>query len=606
MARNHSLGEKAEPHTTVVEEQDPDDIAQRTSSGHSYSYSEVKSPGALEEARYEVQGYFDDDKAENTSRIPRRHSNASTYRSSYSVRDIYGDASEEQIELQRQQTMETVRSKASAVYAESAPGRATAGIADGSEYQGIDPELVTWDGPDDPENPRNWSFREKWVCTGIVGFYTMVSPLSSSILSPAVESISKDLDITNETIQSLSVSIFVLAWAICPLFLAPLSEVYGRKPILNISIVILFVFNLACAYAKTTAQLLVFRFLAGCAGAPPISVGAGTLADLFDNNNRNVAMAIYSLGPLIGPVAAPVIAGFIAQYLRWQWVFWVLAIINGVIAIAGLIFYRESYAPVLLSKKAARLRKETGNENLHTIYELTSESFSRRMVVAVCRPMLMLVTNPIILGLGLFMAVMYGFMYLMLVTFPALWANQYGYKPGVAGLMYIGLGVGYLLAVAIWTPIMQRIYRRMTKANNGVSKPEYRTVLLTPAALIMGVGLIWYGWSAQEKMMWLMPTVGTGIYGFGLPLMFQCIQNYLIDMNPRFAASAVAAAAVFRSLFGFAFPLFGAEMYASLGYGWANTLCGLLSFVLGIPFPLFIYYKGEKLREWVDKHQKVI
>lgn len=72
-------------------------------------------------------------------------------------------------------------------------------------------------------------------------------------------------------------------------------------------------------------------------------------------------------------------------------------------------------------------------------------------------------------------------------------------------------------------------------------------------------------------------------------------------MNVRYAASSVAAAALFRSLFGFTFPLFANKMYHALGYGWANTMCAFIGILLGVPFPIFCYLYGEKIRQWADR-----
>lgn len=540
---------------------------------------------------------------EELSRWTSRNSYRSV-RSNLAERDIYGDLPEDMIELERKKSIATVKSQVPSrryiddvVANEDLDGN----LQDGSAFLDIDPELVTWDSDDDPCNPRNWTSRKKWVMVTIVSLYALISPLSSSIISPAINKIAEDLDITNSVEKSLSVSIFVLAWAICPLFTAPFSEIWGRRIVLNISIVLLVIFNMATALSQTTAQLLVFRFLAGCAGAPPLSISAGTLADMFTDSERNTALAFFSVGPTVGPVLAPIISGFIVQNTSWRWVLWVLTITTGVVAVFGVTCLKETYPPTLLCWKATKLRKETGNPHLHTVFEVTSVSFSTQLMRAVSRPIKLLVLHPIVLGLGLHMAFIYGFMYLLLVTFPTLWTHEYGFRVGIAGLMYAGLGVGFGLGLLVWTPSIQNVYQMLTKRNGGVPKPEFRIPLLVPSSVIMGIGLIWYGWSAQAKMIWVMPCIGTGIYGFGLIAMFQTIQNYLIDMNPVYSASSIAAAAVFRSYFGFGFPLFGAAMYNKLGYGWANTLCGILCFVLGVPFPLFVYFYGERLRKWANK-----
>lgn len=536
----------------------------------------------------------------------RVQSNASSKTSAMYTKDhIYGEEPEEIIDLERQKSIATIRSHLGErrhyiddlVDEEDEKGN----LQDGSEFVAVDPELITWEGPDDPENPRNWPKGKKWTMVTVVSLYALISPLSSSIIAPAVSEVSKDLHIVQSVEKSLTVSIFVLAWAICPLFTAPFSELWGRKLVLNISILLLVIFNMASALSRTKAQLLVFRFLAGCAGAPPLSISAGTLADLFTDKERNTALAWFSVGPTVGPVLAPLIGSFIVQGASWRWVLWVLTIATGATAAFGWIFFKETYPPTLLHWKAEKLRKETGNPHLHTVYEVTSVSFRTQLTRAVTRPILLIILHPIVTGLGLHLAFIYGFMYLLLVTFPTLWTVRYGYGIGVSGLMYLGLGVGFFIGIMVWTPVVQKIYLALTKRNNGVAKPEFRLPSLVPASILMGIGLIWYGWSAQAQTFWLVPLIGTGIYAFGIIAMFQTIQNYLIDMNPLYSASSIAAAAVYRSFFGFGFPLFGQAMYTKLGYGWANTLCGILCFVLGVPFPIVVYVWGERLRNWANK-----
>jgi len=189
----------------------------------------------------------------------------------------------------------------------------------------------------------------------------------------------------------------------------------------------------------------------------------------------------------------------------------------------------------------------------------------------------------------------------MFVTFPTIFQGQYGESIGIAGLNYLGPGVGFMIGLALFTPLLQKIYLRLTAANNGVAKPEFRLPTLLIGGALVTIGLFWYGWSAEEKLHWIMPVIGTAIFGAGMIPVFAAVQTYLIDMSPRYAASAISAATLFRSLFGFAFPLFGKQMYEKLGYGWGNSLMGFLALPLGILFPLFIYKYGEPLRIRAEK-----
>lgn len=115
---------------------------------------------------------------------------------------------------------------------------------------------------------------------------------------------------------------------------------------------------------------MVCRFIGGLFGCVPMNVCAGVISDMFDAKSRNAALASYSLVPLLGPVIAPLISGFIVDHKQWRWTFYVLSIFNGFVAVSATIFFKETYSPTLLKRKANKLRKETGNNNLHTIYEI--------------------------------------------------------------------------------------------------------------------------------------------------------------------------------------------------------------------------------------------
>lgn len=166
-----------------------------------------------------------------------------------------------------------------------------------------DPNMVSWNGPDDPENPKNWPLKRKWIATFVVSSFTFISPVASAMVAPALPQIAQDLGIHNEVESQMTLSIFLLAYAFGPLFLGPLSELYGRVPVLQLANLVFLVFNLVCGFAQTGPQMLVFRFLAGLGGSAPLAIGGGILADCFHPEQRGKAIAIYSLAPLLGPAA---------------------------------------------------------------------------------------------------------------------------------------------------------------------------------------------------------------------------------------------------------------------------------------------------------------
>lgn len=416
------------------------------------------------------------------------------------------------------------------------------------------------------------------------------------MIAPAVAQISAQLNITSQVEATLTLSIFVLAYAVGPLFLGPLSEIYGRVYVLQLANLIYLFFNLGCGLAQTKGQLIAFRFLSGLGGSAPLAIGGGVLGDLFTSEERGKAISIYSLAPLLGPAIGPVAGGFISQHTTWRWVFYSTTIADTVIQLFGLFLLQETYAPVLLGRKKSRLIKETGNEMLHTEYDDPDRTVAKVLTKGLVRPFILIGTQPIVQVLAVYMAYLYGLAYLVFATFPKLWEVEYGESVGIGGLNYIALGVGFFVGTQVCAPCQDRIYAALKRRNQGVGRPEFRVPLMIPGALLVPVGLFWYGWTAQAHTHWILPDIGVAIFAAGNIISFQCIQGYIVDSYSLYAASALAAASVLRSLTGFGFPLFAMYLYDGLGYGWGNSLLGFVAIVLGFPAPVLLWYYGEKLR----------
>lgn len=194
------------------------------------------------------------------------------------------------------------------------------------------------------------------------------------------------------------------------------------------------------------------------------------------------------------------------------------------------------------------------------------------------------------------MAVIYGILYLLFTTFTFVFEKNYGFSQSIVGLVYIGLGIGMLVGLFILGTFSDKIMKALAnKHNNGVLKPEYRLPMLMYSGPFIPAGLFLYGWAAEYTIQWAVPLLGTMFVGLGLIGAFMCINTYLIDAYTRYAASAMAANTILRSILGAVFPLFGLQMYGALGYGWGNSLLGFISAAL-CPIPFLFYYYGERIR----------
>ena len=427
------------------------------------------------------------------------------------------------------------------------------------------------------------------------------------MFAPGVPELMVEFKNSNVELASFVVSVYVLGFAAGPLIFAPLSEIYGRHWIYLISLALFGVFVIACAVAPTLESLIAFRFLSGVFGASPLTNGAGTIADMIAQEKRGGAMAAFSIGPLLGPIIGPVVGGFLADAKGWRWVFWLLAIIIGVLMIMMPLFMRETYAPVLLARKTARLRKETGNNLLRSKLDvgLSAKDHFKRGIV---RPMKLLLFDPISIVFALYIAVVYGYLYLMFTSITTVFQTSYGFSPSNVGLVYLGLGVGSLVGVAYFSISSDRNIKKKAAEADRIAaemgtepegmKPEYRLSPLIVGAVLLPLGFFFYGWTAEfpDKVHWMVPIVSHLFIGIANMIIFLALQMYLVDAYTVYAASALAANTVVRSIVGAVLPLAGLRMYRNLGIGWGNSLLGFIALAL-LPVPVLILKYGEFLRK---------
>jgi len=473
------------------------------------------------------------------------------------------------------------------------PGHGESALPEDKEGEAVENLEEDWEC--DPENPRNWPAGKKWRAVSAVSFYSFVAPLASSMMAPGLPELAAKYQITNPTVIALTLCVFLISFALAPLILAPISEMYGRTWVLHIGNIFTVAFSIGCAFAPDVGSLIALRFLSGFSGSAPVACGGGTMGDLFSEKDRAGAMALFALGPLIGPVIGPIAGGFIAEDAGMKWVFITIGLICASASLYGIPVLRETYAPVI----RLRLHKARGDieKTVEVAPHLIEAHTDKKKVMweHLGRPLQILFKSLIAFLLSLYSAVMSGVFYLMFTTFGAFFSETYGFKPGVGGLTYLGLGVGFFLAAGIGSAVGNKIYFALAAKNGGVATPEMRIPALILGSFFLPIGMFWYGWSAHAKLHWIMPIIGSGIFGFGMMATTLPIQLYLVD-SFEFAASAVSASMLFRNLLGFAFPLFGGQMFDVMGMGGGNSFLAGLAIVLGIPFPIFLYYRGEQMR----------
>lgn len=417
-----------------------------------------------------------------------------------------------------------------------------------------EPYEVAW-LDNDPENPQTWSDSNKWFLTGFVSIATLAVALASSCYSGAIDSIRADFGGSNEVLI-LGVSLFVVGFAFGPLIWAPLSETLGRRKIFIYSYAIMTLWQAVSPASQNLASLLVFRFLAAFAGSSPLTCAGGTLSDLWTAKQRGLAMACFASGPFMGPSLGPLIGGFLGMNAGWRWMEGFLALFSASITLVGVLFMSETYAPVLLRKRAARLEAATGQHYISTLDRGKNISIKHQFRVALIRPWQLLAREPIVITLSLLIAIVYAIMYSFFAAFPLVFQVLRGWNAGVGGLSFMGIFIGMLCALVYVLLYENPRYIRKGEQMGGLLPPEERLPAAMVGCPLIVIGLAWFTGTSGPNVFWLVPIIASAPFGAGMVLIFLALQNYLVDAYLLYAASVLAANSVIRSLCGAAWPLF--------------------------------------------------
>ncbi|KAG6907781.1 hypothetical protein DXG01_007388 [Tephrocybe rancida] len=435
-----------------------------------------------------------------------------------------------------------------------------------AQYRKEGVKLVDFE-PGAGENPREWSLGRK-----------------------CMEGAVKELNTTQE-IVNLTVTCFVIGFGIGPLMFAPLSEVVGRKPIYSVSIFFYFIFTLPSALPQNAATLVVGRQLAGIAASAPMSNVGGTIADIWAMEDRGIPMAIFSGTLFLGPCLGPVVGGWIGERAGWRWIYWVLFILVGIAFLFTLVI-PETYAPILLKHKAQRLRKETGDDSYNTLAEMERLPLKTSLKIALTRPLIMMFKEPIVLFMSFYLSFVYSLLYLLFFAFPLAFAEVRGWGLGMTDTSFISIMLGIILALCV-LPYQETIYRKATAQG---CYPEARLYPMLVGCGILPVALFIFAFTGGFVWVhWIAVCIAGALFGIAMILIYVSANSYIIDSYSSYAASAMAAKTLMRSIVGAMVPLFVTQMFHGMGFQYAGLLLALIACVI-TPIPFVFFWYGGRIR----------
>ncbi|KAI4948184.1 hypothetical protein J4E91_006178 [Alternaria rosae] len=405
--------------------------------------------------------------------------------------------------------------------------------------------------------------------------------MTSSLAAGATVPISRHFNQTNEYALILPTSMYLVGYACGPMLWGPLSESYGRKGTMVISFAFFTIFSIASALSPNFAALVIFRLLAAT-----------------------------TFGPILGPP----ISGFISV-VSWSWAFWIGVILAGA-TWPLFYFFDETYGPTILKRRAKRLRKETGDENIIAPLELEKTDLNHIVTVILTRPLRMICFEPLVLFTCLYLSYACestlpppslqkaislltpppkdAIFYIFLQSYPIIFTGIYHFNAGETGLAFLPIGVGALISAGIYLS-WDWYLARAQRLNRPWSRNEEMRRL--PLACIAGpffvISAFWLGWTSREDIHWIVPTLAGILFGMGYLCLFMALLNYLVDAYEVFAASAMAAASLSRSSFGAVLPFAAKPMYRTMGVAWATSLLGFFSLALCVVPFVFVRWGGR-------------
>ncbi|AET40611.1 Tpo4p Ecym_6229 [Eremothecium cymbalariae DBVPG len=486
---------------------------------------------------------------------------------------------------------------------------------EGEEGDLIDPKDLDWDDRYDEDNPHNWPVWKKWYTTLVAAFLCLVVSMGSSLYVSAVPELVLKYNI-DQTLALAGLTFYLLGLAM--VVGAPLSEVYGRKPIYLLSLPPSMLFALGVGFSgQRMGIILPLRFLSGVFASPALSVASGTIVDIFDVDQVSVAMASFCMAPFLGPVISPIMAGFAAEKKGWKWGVWI-HLIAGAVLFPFVCFMPESHRMVILRKRAAKRGlsiKKMSREEMHRFIKMT-------FTVTVFRPIKMLFVEPIVLVFSVYVAFVFAVLFAFFEAYPIIFRQVYHFSMGESGLTFLGISVGLWIGTIFYIWYDRKYYypaapegtpplanpdskrdaplrgrRDPTSGKLLNIAPEEFLLVTKVGSIALPAALFWMGWSAKESVHWMVPLLAGVPFGFGLILIFFSVLMYFTTSYPVLVvSSAFAANNMLRYITSCVFPLFTVQMYNNLGIDWASSLFGFISLAM-VPVPWIFERYGKAMRK---------
>ncbi|KAI1821081.1 MFS general substrate transporter [Xylaria intraflava] len=444
-----------------------------------------------------------------------------------------------------------------------------------------------WDG--DLENPYNWPKWRKNIQLAAIAIIAFTGSVGSSIISPAHQQLIDEFGVSS-TVAFLPLSTYVLALGMGPVLGGPLSETAGRKTVYLVAAVAGGLFSLGAGFTTSFAGLCILRFLAGFAYGPSLSIGSGFLAEVYTPAERGTPASLYILSPFLGPGFGPVLGVFLVERVGWRWTQYTLVFLS-VFSLIWILIGVESYHPIIKRRRLKQLgMKLPDNPPLLAV-------FQELLTTGLLRPLHMMFTEPIVAGLCLYVAFIFGVLFNFFSALFFVFESVYGFTAEQSGLVFIAIILGCVIGV-INVELCGRLFflPQIGRFPPHQVPPEYRLLPAMIGSVALPISIFVFAWTARPSVSAAVPILAIVIFGAGNISLFIGALQYMGDVYHRTnVASAASANSLARYTLAAVFPLFSLQLYQNLGVAWASSLLGFISIAL-LPMPWLLFKFGKVIR----------
>ncbi|KAK1636077.1 major facilitator superfamily transporter [Colletotrichum phormii] len=443
---------------------------------------------------------------------------------------------------------------------------------------------------------------KKWYILTVIFWVQVSMNFNTSLYSNAIGGISEEFNVSAQA-GRCGAMIFLVLYAFgCELW-APWSEEFGRWPVLQLSLLLVNIWQIPVALAPNFATIMVGRALGGLSSAGG-SVTLGMIADLFESDKQQYAVAYVVFSSVGGSVLGPIVGGFTEEYLHWRWSIWVQLIFGVAVQALHAFTVPETRTTIMMNRIAKRRRKE-GNPNIWGPDELVpfKDRFSAKEVISTwIRPFKMFLTEPIVLVLSLLSGFSDALIFMFIQSFVLVY-GQWGFSTVQVGLAFIPIGIGYVLAWLLFIPAIKRnIKERAAKPNDDRAQYESRLWFLLYTAPCLPIGLIGFAWTIQgPPIHWIGSMVFAAIVGIANYAIYMATIDYMICAYGPYSASATGGNGWARDFLAGVLTVPATPFFTNIGAStgknleYACTILFCISFILVIAVYV-IYWKGPTLR----------